>query len=1656
MGVSLGDLHFTLGIDESQLDAQLAKAKAKITAALVDPSITAANLNLALKSAKIDATRALEKQRLDVASAALAKKLDIESRSQTLLNNANLAGIGISQRNAAAQMTASNAAWLSAQRTAQARSQSITAQNQSLASAQRLTSATNAATISQQRLANYSGITSRAMLTQNGIALRLGSTLGSAFTIAGIYTFIKQLATVRGEFELQQVALRAITRDKEAADKIFGQVKTLSVMSPFTFQELLRDTKQLAAFSVETDKLYGTLTRLADVSSGLGVDMSRIILAYGQVKSATVLRGQELRQFTEAGIPIIDMLANKYSKLEGTMVSAGEVFQRVSKRMVSFKDVDEIFTSLTSSGGMFFEMQKKQSETLTGKISNLKDAYQIMLNTIGESQDSTLKGGVDTLTSMMRNWETIAEVMKVVIAAYGAFKVAQMIAIANAKLNAAANVLVAESGGFLVASDARQIVMKTRLLAVTNSLNKAMLLNPYVLAAAAIAAMSVVLYNAYENAHKLERELNKLFTESSSEATATVIKVDTLKRSLKEAADGTQKRADIIKELNTIMSPYLEKNLKESDSYEKIAASVDKATKSLYENARSKLYTAGMAKIDESQKEAIGASESRLRESLKTTFKVGDTIATDIMQGIFAAVRDDPKVASTYAGVIELTKKQIEKAAKDSGKPIDMSSLTVATSRGMDTFSGVSSIMAFGESMTKTAQATSLLEEKLRALGPVQTDNERNYAKQKILLDAKIKAEEDDAYNSLSAEKYQQGKHDRTVKRLKEEESLLREYGFTEEANAKARAIQEQDPEGTLAKRIMIGVDALKQFKEANRSVAKSLIEDKPDSELYAVYAAAVKTAKEELDQALATPAKTLVGSTANEADKTKFIAPLKEKYELYKTINEQLLGQYSKEDLKNEKREENAANHRKAAMDRLNEQYLKDKEEFANFDMGIEAKRIANMEDSMAKELMINELSFAKKEADITRLRTLTLARLNAAAGIKRGAANEITDYSQTTSVISKLSEKQLPTSERAAVQAASDQALADERQARINNEKSKAEAVIAINRDWALKISDIWRDVDAIFLSGTEKERAAINKKYDDWARQAKLAGSYNKDTIATGTPASDILPAVDKKRTDNEQKAADLSVLIERRRNGDMIQLNNKLASDRLTIEEEVEHNLNAIRLSGWGDNEKLMEADFKTSQNYATRKIALLRAQTLAENPQRNEQVTAAESAKDLAAKNEELRKQKKLYSDIVGAAKDIQNIFADFGIELGDGVNKYLEGVGKILDGVSSMDVTKPFTLVTGGIKVLSGMADQVSAIFGDSAHKLSQATIDYYDDLMSTMNDVISVHKKLMDELSGSAAVSESAKTIELIKKQIEATRQLGLEYLASNAAHSHTYGHQLALSLDEYRAQLKAIGVDLSDMSGGIGQLFTMTPKQLEQIKEEVPAAWAKIDDQTRAYLQTIIDSGTALDDTTAALGEALTNLSYDSAKSELQDLISDTDKTMADISTNFEKYMRDAIINSIMKGDVQTLIQKWYTDFTAAMSDGALTEQEKASLQAEYEAIGQEAINKRDAALAAAGLSTTSDVAKKGLSGEIKGVTEDTVQLLASLLNAVRGDVSLQNISLKSIEGILSNTGSVTANSLAQLVMIQSNTFNMMTDIRSMMGGKGSIGTGLRVIIQ
>ena len=456
---------------------------------------------------------------------------------------------------------------------------------------------------------------------------RLGTLIKSTvayFSLRQVTNFLRNIRAVTAEFEMQRVALGGIIQDSDKASELFKQIKAAAIKSPFEIKDLVSYTKQLSAYRIETDQLFETTQRLADVSSGLGVDMGRIILAYGQVRAASVLRGQELRQFSEAGIPLVELLAEKFSQLSGRMVNTAEVFDLISKRAVSFKMIKEIFEDMTNAGGMFYKMQEKQAETLQGKWMNLKDSVSIMYDEIGNTKDihTAMEWMLSFVTALMNNWRTVGKVLGGVIASMTAYKIAVTNTTIAINAQTAANgiaqkmewsrqigmsktisLIFGETAArkIQIALMRTYVAVKAKEVAATNLFTKAfykmtaaLLKNPYALAIAGITALGYGLYQLMTNANKAKISVDDFekSLESFKQSKSHAKDIDDLCAAYDELNKKTDKTAEEQKKLERIT-----KDL--AKAYPSAVAGVDAQTGAL------KINTEAIKSNNEAVKEAI-------------------------------------------------------------------------------------------------------------------------------------------------------------------------------------------------------------------------------------------------------------------------------------------------------------------------------------------------------------------------------------------------------------------------------------------------------------------------------------------------------------------------------------------------------------------------------------------------------------------------------------------------------------------------------------------------------------------------------------------------------------------------------------------------------------------------------------------------------------------------------------------------------------------------------------------------------------------------------------------------------------------------------------------------------------------------------------------
>lgn len=489
---------------------------------------------------------------------------------------------------------------------------------------------------STQTIGNQKKITegykNQALWVQN-----LSSLVSNYFSLYAIKNFATEIATVTGEFEKQRVTLQAMIGEMEGLE-IFREIKELAVASPFEFKDLASYAKQLAAFSIPYEELFDTTKRLADISAGLGVDMSRIILAYGQIKSAGVLKGTELRQLTEAGVPILEKLAEKFEKVTGKAVSMGDIFDKVSQKAISFEMVKDVLDEMTSAGGKFYKMQEIQAETLSGKISNLKDAYAIMLTEIGEKTDGILRGGVEALYKLIDNWESLGRVVISVATAFGTLQ-----AVRITQWAAAGIIKISEMNYNLVRlyREARQTegTFKSLLSTIAKANGWAVILT-------ALAGVITYFVTARQEAKVFNEEMEKMLSTERAKYDEEIADLDRLSNAIFRAKENTKERRVAIEEYNSRFGQYLNNLHEEVVANEAIAESNKQVAASLVYRHKEQALLQAKSKVEDTYGRELESLEADYIKELKKANLGG--ISSYAIAAIKEALQKNPELKSVY------------------------------------------------------------------------------------------------------------------------------------------------------------------------------------------------------------------------------------------------------------------------------------------------------------------------------------------------------------------------------------------------------------------------------------------------------------------------------------------------------------------------------------------------------------------------------------------------------------------------------------------------------------------------------------------------------------------------------------------------------------------------------------------------------------------------------------------------------------------------------------------------------------------------------------------------------------------------------------------------------------------------------------------------
>ena len=1373
------------------------------------------------------------------------------------------------------------------------------------------------------------------------------------------------------------------------AETIFNRIKDLAVVSPFQFKELASYTKQLSAYSIPYEELYDTTKRLADISAGVGVDMGRIILAYGQVRSAAFLRGQELRQFTEAGIPLVDELAKRFTVLENRVVSAGEVFDKISRKEVSFGMVKDVLWELTDEGGKFYNMQEALAESLAGKWSNLQDAWDVMMADIAEGNSGVLSDSLEILTELMKHWKAMAAILGTLVGAYGFYKTAVIAVNAAHKATITINTLT-------------NIINMTRAMQGLTAVTKAQAVAQGILNAVTAANPWMVLITVFGGLVGLYLTLRE-----KTKSTA-----DTIREFNVQVQEQNEKISEAKNKANSYISTMFDTS-KAVDArrmaYEKLQGIYPSIFKSMsYEQALLK-----------GQIELLNMSNRAARTTARETARINLEKA---YQGLIDAERGvkDAELYSVASDGHIMDTKMLREAKNQ---------LEIARSIVKEAKEDFTTILSVTDDIDKNIKSAWFTTAKeiagdMNSLIPKDDEAYEEYAN-------RVKEERENADKTLKGFKKGNPYSEETVRNAQKVFDVSKKIMDTLGILGKSSR-GEKDPiaEQWKARTDLIdkAVSSYEKWRkiegdEAASQRAKSMPEfssvfdgkgvnlDLNDpSKAYKYIQGQLDRSKEKqedlyislgvkIDKAGIDSAKKEVDDALKEIE--KYISQTGEKWDLYKklfnasgnkslSMNIAFGGEVSF----------------KSVVDDLRNQLSKALEntesKFSVTDV------LAMKEDDVKKQFgegVILKLYQSINE-ESKKMRSESLENL-------LGMIEDYKDYAQKIKDIERNLQKDLADIE------SQRERLGEEATDRlIAQRKKKANEDIA-----SVKFEQYKQEINWELIFG-DLDRVS-KKALEQVKRQLKAFKNSNEYK----NMAVDQKKVVDEALNNIQGAIIDKGGLL-----GNLPEQLDELRAAQEKLNEAQEEYNKSLQTGTKAEQEEALKKRNIAAQGVQNAQVNV----TKSTDKTKQNLITLSDAITQLGSSSE------MSLSQIGSLASSFIDIFTEAGNKIGgiigavfsllDAIDKQgIDGfVGNIFKSIANVwvDIFEKFSIP--GLLGIDFGGDSDENLERDIEY-LTQSNEDLknaLDNLSEKMDKASIADASDIYEVQRENILKQEANTLEAMQRSAAAYND---GFLGIGGSHSTNKKIDENMSASEWKRVSDIVGKSVSNA----GQFFQLSSKQMAKLAEEDTALYSKIkslaDDGYRnaaQYMDEYITYYKQLEELENAYNEKLTNTSFDNIRNDFKNALLDMESDAEDFANNFEKIMQNAIVESLMTKKYDKLIQEWYGWFAEAMkSDGRIDEGEYGFLKKKWNDIVNEGLVDKEALKKIfdwKGVSSSS-----GLSKGIQGVTEDTANLLGSYLNGIRQDVSVKRALLEKLGNeIFPKYNILAEQQLTQLRAIANNT--------------------------
>ena len=1052
---------------------------------------------------------------------------------------------------------------------------------------------------------------------------RLATTLGQIGVGVSLAGLVKQIAQTRGEFQQLEVAFATLLQSKEKADALMSQMVELAAKTPFDLQGVASGARQLLAYGFAAADITNTLTRLGNVAAGLGLNLQDLTWLYGTTAVQGRLYTRDVMQFQSRGIDLAGELATQLGK------TRAEISQMVTEGKIGFPEVQKAIESMTNEGGKFHNLMQEQSKTITGLISNLGDALDMMFNDLGKSQEGVITGVLKGTISLVENYQKVLDILIPLVSAYGAYKATLILTAAAQKIVVTAANIKAFfdlAKGITAAKDA-QLLFNTAFNA-----------NPLGLALSVLTAIGIAVWKYSDgiySAAKSQKQLNDSIAEAASSAAVEQSKLGRLKGKLQAAKEGTEEYNKIRNEIIEKFGKYDAGLKAETLTVETLAQKYNSLTDAILQSYNARQYE----KFSREQTDLFEQTATKSYDKIfnKLIKKYGDELGTQYGVELQKAISDGSiKVLQNSAGILRIS------GLKDFEATIG-GALGLTTQFGVYTGRVAKLIANIVEAQEVLRETDDLARKRFGITAPTpqsstntETPEQPKEVRNKSYWEEQ-KKEAEAALEAMDVSLKGTAKWNELIAKIAEYDSKIKQYSVSGKTETDAAKAQEE-----LSDLILANDKALQQSRI-------DILKDGKQKELAEID---LRT-KEEMNKL--------------EQDKSK----LKAAQGGIITADQTKYFQERQSNIQQKNADDRAAIELKYAqeLDKIYKQITDDT-------LSEEDRRIKGIKDKY--EEFRKWVEDALKAGNITKEQATDLGIKIDQAEIAASLNTIVEKYGTMEDKIAKIREKHAKDRETA-------------------TKNGRSDLIPQIDKHETEEIGQI--KVDELM-------------KTDDWINLFQ-----NLDALSS----REIRRIIDN--------------INEQLKNADFDPINLKAITDQLdqAAETAVKKNPFSNVVTGFRDYKKAMQEAVRLREKY------------------NQTQKESDKQAADQAELNAITKKQKAWQNAQAAAAETSQLIGAVSGMlgNMGVDVPAEVEGLMGALDSFASMDITKPFSIVTGAI---GGIANLIGGIFGGGDRRKERN--------IQRLQDQIDALEKSYDELGEAIEEAYSTDASELIEQQNELLEQ--------------------------------------------------------------------------------------------------------------------------------------------------------------------------------------------------------------------------------------------------------------------------------------------------------